>query len=215
MTHDSLMIDLRVAELLSSRLCHDLVGPIGAVSNGMELMADDEFDMAEDALVLATNSAAQAANLLQFFRMAYGSAGGRHGGDLTVFRGLAEGLLKHVKCDLQWSDPAPGDSVPEACGKILLNVIALAQESLPRGGTIATFLGESSKGFQISVTAQGTDAALRDKTAEAVAPDVDVMALTPRNVHGYFTVLQVRRAGGSLTHEKNAPDGVTFTVLLP
>lgn len=215
MSNDSLMIDLRVSELLASRLCHDLVGPIGAVSNGMELMADDEFGMADDALALASKSATQAANLLQYFRLAYGSAGGRQGSDLNVFRDLAQGMLQHVKCELRWSNPAPGDTVPEACGKILLNVIALAQESLPRGGTVATQLGQGPDGFQITVKAQGTDAALREKTEEAMVPNVNPEELTPRNVHGHFTLLLVQRAGGRMTHEQDGPDSVTFTVVVP
>ena len=65
MTEDSVMIDLRVMELLASRLCHELVGPVGAVSNGMELLSDQEFGMADDALELATKSAAQAGCVLQ------------------------------------------------------------------------------------------------------------------------------------------------------
>ena len=215
MTDESLQIDLRVAELLSSRLCHDLVGPIGAVSNGMELMADDEFGMADDAVALVTKSAGQAAALLQFFRMAYGSAGDRQGSDLTMFRELAESAMTHAKCDLQWSDPAPGDEAPNSCGKILLNVIALAEESLPRGGAIATSLGRVPEGFRITVTAQGTDAALRDTSAEAMGPDVGMEALTPRNIHGYYTLLLVRRAGGHFNHEQNGDDSLTFTVDLP
>ncbi len=72
-------IDLRVAELLASRLCHDLVGPIGAVNNGMELLEDSDLDMAQDAVRLAGNSAEHASTLLQFFRLAYGMAGSRQG----------------------------------------------------------------------------------------------------------------------------------------
>ena len=64
-------IDMRVAELLASRLCHDLVGPIGAVNNGMELLEDEDLGMSEDAIQLSATSARQAANLLQFYRLAY------------------------------------------------------------------------------------------------------------------------------------------------
>lgn len=209
------MIDMRVTELLASRLCHDLVGPVGAVRNGMELLEDDEFDMAADALALASKSADQAANLLQFYRMAYGSAGGRQGGDLTVFRSLAEPVLAHANCELQWSDPAPGDTVPDSCGQILLNVIALAEECLPRGGTIATSIARDTEGFRIVVTAQGTDAALRDQSEAAMAPDVDIDDLTPRNVHGHFTALLARRSGGNLNHEKTGPDKLAFSIVLP
>src|SRR3546814_15179738 len=79
-------IDLRVAELLVSRLCHDLVGPIGAVGNGLELLSDDEFGMAEDAMKLTTNSARPASNVLSFFRLAYAMARARVGADHSPLR---------------------------------------------------------------------------------------------------------------------------------
>jgi len=79
-------IDLRVTELLASRLCHDLVGPVGAVNNGLELLADEIDDMGPEALKLASDSAARAARALQYFRFAYGMAGSRVGGNLDELR---------------------------------------------------------------------------------------------------------------------------------
>ena len=69
------LVDMRVAELLASRLCHDLVGPIGAVNNGLEFLQDDDFGSADDALSLVSKSAAQTADLVQLYRLAYGLAG--------------------------------------------------------------------------------------------------------------------------------------------
>src|SRR3546814_14984721 len=86
-------IDLRVAELLASRLCHDLVGPIGAVGNGLELLGDEEFGMADDAMKLTTSSARQASPILQFFRLAYGMAGARVGPAYSPIRDLRAALL--------------------------------------------------------------------------------------------------------------------------
>ncbi len=215
MTENKVMIDLRVLELLASRLCHELVGPVGAVSNGMELLSDQEFGMADDALELATKSAAQAGCVLQYYRMAYGSAGDHQGGDLTLFRSLAEALMTHMKCELQWSDPMPGDEVPKACGKILLNLIVLAEESLPRGGVITTMLARQGDGFEISVGAKGTDAALREQTEAAMSPEVAADSLTARNVHGHFTALLVQRYGGRLACRESEPGHLVFSVVLP
>ena len=110
-----LKIDIRVAELLASRLCHDLVGPVGAVNNGIELMQDETFGMADDALTLAAKSADQASNLLQFFRLAYGMAGHRQGADLGPIRELVSGYLSHSKAELDWAaDPARPVEIPAA-----------------------------------------------------------------------------------------------------
>ncbi len=100
-------IDMRVAELLASRLCHDLVGPIGAVNNGMELLEDEDLGMSEDAIQLSASSARQAANLLQFYRLAYGMAGGRIGGDFGALQELAAGFLASTKTTLDWTAAQP------------------------------------------------------------------------------------------------------------
>lgn len=206
-------IDLQVAELLASRLCHDLVGPIGAVSNGLELMADEGFSMGDDALALATNSATQATDLLQFYRLAYGMAGNRQGSDLQPLRDLAAGFLAHSKADLDWPlDKMPGD-LPEAAGKVILNMIALAVEALPRGGTIGVGASAGADGVEIEVKAVGSDAALRDDTAAGLAEDVTVEELTPRNVHAYFTRIAARRFGSRLVVEQAGPGYVRIAAV--
>src|SRR5712691_824923 len=73
-------IDLRVVELLAARLCHDLIGPISAISNGVELLADEEPEFARDAVALVGDSARKASGRLQFYRFAYGFSGGRLAG---------------------------------------------------------------------------------------------------------------------------------------
>jgi hypothetical protein len=72
-------IDARLLELISARLCHDLVGPVSAIGNGVELVTEFGEDMRGEALALIAQSAAEAANRLQFFRIAFGSAAGADG----------------------------------------------------------------------------------------------------------------------------------------
>jgi len=208
-----LMIDLRVAELLTSRLCHDLVGPVGAVNNGIELMEDEGFGMADDALVLAANSAEQASSLLQFYRLAYGMAGVRQGNDFGPIRELAEGFLSHSKSQLDWPAGSAPDGLPEGAGKLLLNMVALAAEALPRGGTVGVALAQGARGAELEVKAVGADAGLRDDAKAGVMPDVTVAELTPRNVHGYFTRLLAQRVGGELEVEEVGPGTLKFLVV--
>ena len=129
-------IDLRVFELLASRLCHDLVGPIGAVSNGMELLEDEEFAAGDDAIQLVSKSARQTSDLLQFYRMAYGTAGSRAGISPEELFPLARAFLAHSKVSLEWPERASEIEYPEGFGKLALNLLALGQEGLPRGGEI-------------------------------------------------------------------------------
>ncbi len=204
--------NLSVAELLISRLCHDIVGPIGAVNNGLELMSDDELGMADDALELASRSSGQATTLLQFFRLAYGSAGLREVADSPALQGLAADFLAHQKANLDWPPaPAPLD-LPEGSGKLVLNMIALAAEALPRGGSVAVAL---NPGAAIEVSAQGDDVGFRQEVEEGLAESVTVEELTPRSVHGFYTRLVARRLGGELRVEHLSPGSLRLTANLP
>ena len=210
-----MQIDLRVAELLASRLCHDLVGPIGAVNNGMELLTDDEFGMADDALQLASSSARRAADSLQFFRLAYGMAGSRVGGDLSELRALATAHLKTTKTELDWPDMPLPSGAPDDLGKLLLNMIELGQEALPRGGKLTIGLAEAGGGVAVDVTASGEGAQLREEAAAVMSPEASIDELTPRNVHGYFTCLVTSRLGSSLEVDASATDSIRLHAQLP
>ena len=207
-----IQIDLRVAELLASRLCHDLVSPVGAVNNGLELMAEDlDPEMLQDALALADKSAKQASATVQFFRLAYGQAGRQVDMGAAELKRLAEGYLTSQKADLAWdADPLVLNG-PDGGGKLLLNLIALAVETLQRGGTIRA--DASADGHAVRVTAEGTNARVRDETRAAMADGVATAELGPRAVQGYFSRLIARRMGGEL-EVREETDRVTFSAVL-
>jgi histidine phosphotransferase ChpT len=208
-----IQIDLRVAELLASRLCHDLVSPVGAVNNGLELMAEDlDPEMLQDALALADKSAKQASATVQFFRLAYGQAGRQVDMGPAELKRLAEGYLTAQKAELAWDADALVLNGPEGGGKLLLNLIALAVETLQRGGTIR--VEAAGDGPSVRVAGEGTNARLRDETRAAIASDADVAQLSPRAVQGYFSRLVAQRMGGDLRVREDG-DAVTFEVALP
>ncbi|GAB4393719.1 MAG: histidine phosphotransferase family protein [Kiloniellaceae bacterium] len=209
-----LKIDVRVAELLASRLCHDLVGPIGAVGNGLELLSDDEFGMADDAMQLTTNSARQASNILQFFRLAYGMAGARVGADYTQIRDLSAALLETSRTKLDWTEIQAPEGAPDGIAKLVLNMIALGHEALPRGGNLRVGIVSGGQGIDCTVTAAGQDAHLRPECLAGLQDEIDLDELSPRGVHGYFTRLVAKRLGSDLVIETPAPDSVLFRVTL-
>lgn len=207
-------IDMRVTELLVSRLCHDLVGPIGAVNNGIELMTDVEFGPSDDALLLAGNSARQAASILQFYRLAYGMAGGRITGDFSELRELTAGFLASSKITLDWTVRAQPEGAPADLGKLLLNLVALAMEMLPRGGKLTVAALNGPAGLDASVTATGQGAKVREEIQPALADDAAIEDLTPRNVHGYFTRQIAQHMGSDLIVDTPAEDSVRISVTL-
>ena len=204
--------ELRLAELLASRLCHDLIGPVSAINNGLELMAED-MGMEEEAQGLMAESAAQASHTLQFFRLAHGTGGGQEPA-LSQVRELARQFLSHGKCALAWPELEPG-RVPEGSGKLLLNLLVLAREALPRGGQVSVTLLEGAEGFQISASAVGADAGLRDEVWRALEPSQGIEGLTARSVQGFFTRRVVERMGGSFLVRQEAPDQIVVTASVP
>lgn len=207
-------IDLRVAELLTSRLCHDLVGPIGAVGNGLELLGDDEFGMADDAMKLTTSSARQASHILQFFRLAYGMAGARVGADYSAIRDLSAALLETSRSKLDWTAVAAPADAPDGMAKVLLNMIALGHEALPRGGRLKVEIVSAPGSIEARVTAEGQDAHLRPESLAGLQDDVDLDEMTPRSVHGYFTRLVAKRLGSDLTVETPDPNSLLLRVAI-
>src|SRR3954467_1388556 len=130
------MTEIEFAALLVSRVCHDLVGPLGAVVNGMEVLEDERDPaMRADAIKLVTMSANQALARIQFMRIAFGAAGSAGAElDLQEVGRLIAGLLEGGKTTLEWNVP------PAYWGKdwakLLMNSTLLGADCLPRGGVV-------------------------------------------------------------------------------
>ena len=206
-------LDLRAAELLCSRLCHDLISPVAAINNGLELLGEDDGSSAAEISGLLTLSAGQAAGRLMFYRAAYG-LGGDQADSLTIadLAALVEGLVERDKIAFRW--PRAGDTVLGRMGsKLLLNAAVLALEALPRGGRVSVAL-EGEPPAALVIDAEGTGAAIRPEVAEALRADADVESLTARSVHGYFTAWLARSRGGLIEPEMR-PDAVRLRLVLP
>jgi histidine phosphotransferase ChpT len=183
---------LRVAGLLASRLCHDLVGPLGAVNNGLELIAEDDA-MAKEALALAQRSAKRAASRLQFFRYAFGAAGGEPNFGPAEARPVALNLLNSGEIAIDWPDTKDLD-LPTGAGRLLLNLTLLAVECLPRGGNVRVVFSTN----RIAIEATGPQARLTGEIKAAIAGAVAPAQLTARTVVGYYATQLVTSLGGRL-----------------
>ena len=176
------MNDLDFAALLVSRVCHDLVSPVGAVVNGLEVLEDEtDLAMRADALRLVAASAEQAAARLQFARIAFGAAGSAGAElDLAEVGRIMAGLLKGGKVELQWQ--APAINWPKDWAKLLMNTVLLAADCLPRGGKVTVETSESlAPGFHIR--AAGTIARLGPEAERALlgepGPGLDGRSIQP------------------------------------
>jgi histidine phosphotransferase ChpT len=200
-------LGLRVAGLLTSRLCHDLVGPLGAVSNGLELIAEDDA-MAKEALALAQRSAKRAASRLQFFRYAFGAAGGESNFGPAEARPIALNLLSSGETAIDWPESKDVD-LPVGTGRLLLNLTLLAVECLPRGGTAHVALGSN----RIGVEAMGRQARLSGETKAAMAGAVAPAQLSARTVLGYYVTQLITGLGGQLELSDEGAGTIRFQTL--
>jgi len=145
----------RLAALLVSRICHDLISPVGAINNALELY-DDEATMKGEALELIRASAANASARLQFARMAFGASGISHADmDSRDVKIVADLYMNQEKPDLIWA----GEHLflPKIHAKLLLNLLLVANASLPRGGVIeVTLTQQNERGGWLIITAQGS-----------------------------------------------------------
>lgn len=213
-----MQVDLSVAQLLCSRLCHDLVGPIGAVNTGLELL-DEGLDADGKALELIALSGSEGTRRLAFFRIAFGHGAGTGGtATLTEARALAAGLLAKGKVALDWpenADAGPQGPVLPAVVKVVLNMVLIASESLPRGGMVGVRFAELPEGLGVAVTAEGQGAKLRDDIGTAMADGAEAGELTARNVHGYFAQVLARDLGALIESSAGQDGEIRLAVLFP
>lgn len=202
-------------ELLASRICHDLISPVGAINNGIEFLEEMGIEAGQDAIELISYSARQAAAKLQVFRIAYG-AGGR---DPNIkpedvhehFNSMIEAEGKFTQ---DW-DPH-GDlgfeDRPNAYCKILMSCLLLIQECLPKGGTIR--VGSTQAGETV-ISGEGEDASPRDGVEQALSGKMSIDDVDPRLVHPYALALLANFYKYGLALESSVSGQVSLTLTLP
>jgi histidine phosphotransferase ChpT len=199
-----------VLELLASRVCHDLISPVGAVHNGVEFLQETGLEGGADAIALIAHSAQQASAKLQIFRLAYG-AGGRDPNikPEDVKKAFAALIDADGKIKQDWDPHAiKFDSVPLGFCKMLTGTLMLAQECLPKGGVISVKQDGPNGG--ITLVSTGTDAAPRAQVREALAREITVTELDPRLVHPYVLAVLAGQYGFTIVVAEATQGKVTF-----
>jgi histidine phosphotransferase ChpT len=183
----SLTIDLRVCELLTARLCHDLAGPLAAVTNGAELLDDEDPDFAREAAGLIGDSARTAARRLQLFRHVYGfSRGGTVG---PPPHSLAAEYFAGSAIDCEYPDAVR--ALGPEWQRLGCALLLLGAEGLPRGGRLA--LEAAGKAVALTATGEGDGPSPEMRAAMTLAAPVE--ELTSRSVGAYFAGLLARELG--------------------
>ncbi len=183
-------IDLRIVELLTARLCHDLAGPVAAIGNGAELLDDDDPDFVRDAAALIGQSARTAAKRLQFFRYVYGWS-----------QGVMAGPPPHQLAAEYFADTAIECTYPDTIQqlqsewqRLACNLLIIGGEVLPRGGRVG--LAPDAGGIVLEAAGEGAGLSLAAIEALTLAASLD--ALTSREIGAYFAGLLAGGLGRGL-----------------
>jgi histidine phosphotransferase ChpT len=199
-------IDLRVLELMAARLCHDFIGPVAAICNGAELLADEEPEFVQDAVALVGDSARKASKRLQFYRFAYGFSGGGLAGPPPDQLAAEYFEDSAIECDYRAEMRALAPEQQQlACA-----MLALAGEALPRGGRLV--LGAGANGPEIQAAGQGSGPLPQIRAALTLS--VPTGELTSRTVGGYFAGLLAAALGCRLIVE-DQPGGFRLRAVSP
>lgn len=200
--------ETKLAELIATRLCHDLTGPVGAVNNGVEMLEEEGFDMQNDALKLIITSAHETVNRLMFFRQAYGRVGDTGEASLADKKKIATDFFSSTKIKLDWPDShtdASGVAVSQKMSRLLLNMMIIASGSAIRGGTLSVRVEQTDAGEkQINVSIVGDTIKLDPDTVAILSSKTDDVALTPKTVQPYLTKRLAEELHATLTLKHDA-----------
>ncbi len=198
--------DLELAALISSKICHDVIGPVGAIYNGLEILSeDDDAEAQAYAMSVIRNVTEQASARLQFARFAFGAAGSAGAQiDLTTAEQISRGYLGTGKHKLSWQGLA-GHMAKDKV-KLLLNLIAVAVTALPRGGEIAVLMSGTNEAPHFVLRCQGTSARPPMYLGEFISGGEGVPALDAMTIQAYYTWRLAGAAGMTLSVMTDGPD---------
>jgi histidine phosphotransferase ChpT len=185
---------LDLAALLCSRVCHDVISPVGAIVNGLEVLEEEkDAEMRGIALDLIRKSAETASARLQFCRLAFGAAGSVGASiDTGDAEKVARGLFADGRTKLEWNGPRI--LLPKNTVKLILNLCLVAAGAIPRGGVVAVTLAGNETDIKITVAAQGVNAKLAAHVAGLLAGTPETATIDAQAIQPYYTGLIARAA---------------------
>lgn len=195
---------VKISELLCTKLCHDLAGPIGAVNNGIDFFDFEGKHMQDKALELIKLSSKQAVNRLTFFRQAYGTVGDDTEIHFAELKGLIMKYIEDTKLSLDFKLSTDGeglDAVSSRVGKILLNAIVIATGIIMNNGLMTVSISEINNKIKLTIEANATSFKIEEELNKILALDLDEIPITSRNIQQYYTILLVRELEGTITIE--------------
>jgi histidine phosphotransferase ChpT len=186
---------LDLAALLCSRVCHDVISPVGAIVNGLEVLEEDKDEgMREFAMDLIRKSAHTASARLQFCRLAFGAAGSAGASiDTGDAEKVARGLFEDERTKLIWD--APRVYLPKNKVKLALNLCLIGAACIPRGGVMHVVIEGEGDATRLSVSVKGPNLKLASHVADLLEGRSESGNVDAHGIQPYFTGLVARSSG--------------------
>jgi histidine phosphotransferase ChpT len=184
--------------LLCAKICHDLISPVGALGNAVEILDDeDNQDMYEDAINLVKTSSRQASAKLKFLRIALGAGGSAPGVIPTSeIMALTNDMFMDSKPDLVWN--IDSDGLDKNHARIVMNLAMLAVQAAPRGGSVKISGQNSGAGAAFTILSDGPSVRLDAAVAQAIAGKMPEGGIDGRSIQPLYANLLARDIGGSI-----------------
>jgi len=185
----------KLTALVASRICHDMVEPMSAIIQGLEMIKDGDGKPDPDALSLLDNGVGKAWAKLEFFRFAMAGATAEGDSELEEGHAVATKLYGVLKSELKWNVPAVG--MPRPAVRVIVNLLLIANECLPRGGTVEVVAEKLAEGGEVRIIATGPRAKLKEATALALKGEGE--ELSGHTIQPTLTGLLARQGGVELS----------------
>lgn len=210
MKFNAVLSDLDLAALLCSKVCHDVISPVGAIANGLEVLEDEQdAEMRDIAFDLVRRSSRQASAKLQFCRIAFGAAGSAGSSiDTGDAEDVAKKFIGEDKVTLEWE--VPREIRPKNQVKLMLNLVILAISSIPRGGKITMGVAD---GGGLTARAEGKNAKVPEKTLVMLEGDAQEEAMDARLAQVYYTLRLANECELDLSAANSDEGAVEYSAL--
>ena len=206
---------LDLAALLCSRVCHDLISPAGAIVNGLEVLEESKDEETKTfALDLIKKSARTASARLQFCRIAFGAAGSAGAQvDLGDAENVARGFIEDEKVKLAWN--LPRALLPKNRVKLLLNMILVATQSIPRGGIVAVEGDGPPEAMTFRISARGLNARIPQAVPALLAGNPESKIVDAHGIQPFYAGLLARTSGLAVSIEADGDAIVVAARAIP
>jgi len=190
---------LDLAALLCSRVCHDLISPVGAIVNGIEVLEEEKDEATKEfALDLIKRSAATASAKLQFCRIAFGAAGSAGAQiDLGDAEKVTRGFMEDDKTKIAWN--LPRALLAKNRVKLLLNMLVIAGQAIPRGGNITVDPIGAGDNLGFKVSAAGTNAKIPPAVPPLLTGELSGETVDAHRIQPFYTGLLAKDCGVKAT----------------